>query len=341
MSVLSPSIESVELTKKFGSFVALDNLNLKVSGPKCVGLLGPNGAGKSTLLKIFSDMIKPTSGKAYINGIDITHDKKRALQSCGVLIESPEIYSALTAREALLMFAELKGIPKHQRLARVPEVAKAVGMEESWLDKTFGTFSRGMKQRVNLAAALVHEPEILLLDEPTTGLDPRGMAEFRDILNAIKKKTGKLIFISSHQLRDVFDICDEVAVIDRGRLLYYGMIENAQAKFNVGSEILRVGFARPIGVEDLKAVLGNSIELLGDEEVSSIERLDELNFQIKITGGGKGLKTKERIAAILSSNPAGLVSFHQVLPLTTSELLEETYLNLVTPEREKNEEAAE
>ena len=131
---MNPSIEASNLSKRYGSLVALDSLNLKIDGPKCVGFLGPNGAGKTTTLKIFCDMIRASSGEAYLNGIEISNNKKKALESCGVLIESPEIYPSLTAKEALTMFAEIKQIPKDERRKRVEEVGAQVRMSES-MDK--------------------------------------------------------------------------------------------------------------------------------------------------------------------------------------------------------------
>src|SRR5229473_3636708 len=176
-----PSIVAENLTKNYGSFTALFKLNLKIEGSKCVGFLGPNGAGKTTTLKIFTDMIRPTEGKALINGIDVHLNKRKALSSVGSLIESPEIYPSLTPREALSMVSEIRGLPRSEKRKKIEEVVSEVKMEE-WLDKKVGKFSKGMKQRINISAALLSEPEILLLDEPSTGLDPRGMSEVREIV---------------------------------------------------------------------------------------------------------------------------------------------------------------
>ncbi|HWY28700.1 MAG TPA: ABC transporter ATP-binding protein, partial [Candidatus Sulfotelmatobacter sp.] len=205
-----PSIEAVNLSKRYGSFSALSNLNLKIEGSKCVGFLGPNGAGKTTTLKLFTDMIRASEGKALINGISVHENKKKALASVGSLIESPEIYPALTPREALSMVAEIRGMPRSERKRKIEDVVAEVKMEE-WLDKKVGKFSKGMKQRINISAALLSEPEILLLDEPSTGLDPRGMSEVREIVKSLKQK-NRLIFMSSHLLNEVSDICDEVAM---------------------------------------------------------------------------------------------------------------------------------
>ena len=225
-----PSIETINVSKRYGSFSALSNLNLKIEGAKCVGFLGPNGAGKTTTLKIFTDMIRATEGKAYINGIPVHENKRRALAHVGDLIESPEIYPSFTPNEALSMVADLRGVPKSEKGKRIEEAIAEVKMEE-WKDKKVGKFSKGMKQRINIAAALLSEPDIILLDEPTTGLDPRGMSEVRDIVKSLKKK-NRLVFMSSHLLPEVSDVCDEVAMIDHGKLLVYDTLENVTSKFS-------------------------------------------------------------------------------------------------------------
>jgi ABC-2 type transport system ATP-binding protein len=166
-----PSIEAVNLSKKYGSFTAVSNLNLKIEGAKCVGFLGPNGAGKTTTLKMFTDLVRPSSGEALINGVNVHKQKKLALASVSALIEMPEIYPALTPREALMMIAEIRGVPKDERNDRIEEAVSEVRMEE-WIDKRVGKFSKGMKQRICVASALLSDPRIILLDEPTTGLDP-------------------------------------------------------------------------------------------------------------------------------------------------------------------------
>src|SRR5690242_17961816 len=172
----SPSITAARLTKRYGKLTALDALDLNLVGSRCIGFLGPNGAGKTTALKMFSDMIFPSSGEAFINGINVRKDRKRALADAGVLIETPEIYPSLSPREALGMVADLRGVPPAEKRRRIDESLAEVKMSD-WADRKVGKFSKGMKQRVNIAATLVHDPEVLLLDEPTTGLDPRGMSE--------------------------------------------------------------------------------------------------------------------------------------------------------------------
>lgn len=313
--MVNPSIEAINLSKRYGSFVALSNLNLKIEGAKCVGFLGPNGAGKTTTLKIFTDMIRASEGKALINGVSVHEDKKRALAHVGDLIESPEIYPSFTPNEALNMVAELRGVPHSDRQKLIEEAINEVKMEE-WKDKKVGKFSKGMKQRINIAAALLSEPDIMILDEPTTGLDPRGMSEVRDIVKNLKKK-NRLIFMSSHLLPEVSDVCDEVAMIDHGKLLVYDKLDSVTSRFSGdGGSIVEAGFSKPIG-DDAQTI--QSISSLSG--VLSVDRMDPRNLRIKFSGGSA---KQEELLSNLASMRVGLLSFR-----ASASALEDTYLNLI------------
>ncbi len=309
-----PSLEAVNLSKSYGQFAALSNLNLKLEGAKCVGYLGPNGSGKTTTLKLFTDMIRATDGKALINGVPVHENKKTALAHCGALIESPEIYPSFTPKEALSMIADIRGIPHSERAKRIEDVLAEVKMEE-WMDKKVGKFSKGMKQRVNIAAALLSEPDVVLLDEPTTGLDPRGMAEVRDIVRSLKKRS-RLIFMSSHLLFEVSEVCDEVAMIDHGKLLVYDTIENVTAKFTGGGvEVVEVGVLRPI---DDSVLAGKVASLQG---VTSVDKVDSRHFHIKFSDGAE---RQEALLADLVALKIGVVSFR-----LSSSALEDSYMKLI------------
>ncbi len=311
---MSPSLEARDLTKQFGRFTALNGLNLKIEGTKCVGFLGPNGAGKTTTLKLLTDMIFPTRGEAFINGVSSRRDRKRALGDAGVLIESPEIYSSLTPNEALGMVADLRGLPAADRRDRIRTVLGEVKMTE-WADQKIGRFSKGMKQRINIAAALVHDPDVLILDEPSTGLDPRGMAEVRSIVRDLKK-SQRLIFMSSHILSEVVDVCDEVALIDKGKLLFYDSLDNVTSRFADGHQSVDAMLARPVGADQV----GQTVATLPG--VSSATLLDPRRIRIKFTGG---LAAQERLVEALVGLHLG------VLQVTESEsALEEIYLQQIS-----------
>jgi ABC-2 type transport system ATP-binding protein len=309
------SLEAVNLSKRYGSLHALSNLNLRIEGSKCVGYLGPNGAGKTTTLKLFTDMIRASEGKTIINGIPVHENRKKALERCGTLIESPEIYPSFTPREALSMIAEIRGVPHGEIAKRIEETLEEVKMEE-WADKKVGKFSKGMKQRVNIAAALLSEPDVILLDEPTLGLDPRGMTEVRDIVKSLKKQS-RLIFMSSHLLNEVSEVCDEVALIDHGKLVVYDTIENVTTKFsgNGGVELVDVGLSKPI---DDNVMIKNISSLSG---IVSVEKVDPKHLHIKFSGGNEN---QERLLADLVAMKIGVISFG-----LSSSALEESYLKLI------------
>lgn len=309
----SHSIEAVKLSKQFGSFTAVSELNFKIEGAKCVGFLGPNGAGKTTTLKMFTDLIRPSAGEALINGVNAHTNKKKALESVGTLIEMPEIYPSLTPREALMMIAEIRGVPVGERKKRIEDVVSEVRMEE-WLDKRVGKFSKGMKQRICIASALLSDPRVLLLDEPTTGLDPRGMSEVREIIKSLKNKK-RLIFMSSHLLSEVSDVCDEVAMIDHGKLIVYDKLPNVIAKFSKGANIVEVGLRSPIDATAFGTI--KSIQ-----SVIEVNTTDNSRLQIRFSGG---IETQERILAEIVNMKIGVISYRP----SDSEL-ESVYLNLIT-----------
>jgi len=313
-ALTNPSLEAVNLSKSYGSFAAVSSLNLKLEGSKCVGFLGPNGAGKTTTLKMFTDLIRPSAGQALINGVNVHTHKKKALESVGTLIETPEIYSSLTPREALTMIAEIRGVPRVERTKRIEEAVAEVRMEE-WMDKRVGKFSKGMKQRICVASALLSDPTILLLDEPSNGLDPRGMSEVRDIVKSLKRKE-RLIFMSSHILSEVSEVCDEVAMIDHGKLIVYDTISNVSAKVSGGANIVEVGLQRSM---DPALVTGKVATLAGVVE-AKLE--DDKTLRIKFNGG---LDVQERILSDLVKMKIGVVSYRPA----ASEL-EDAYLKLIT-----------
>jgi len=309
-----PTIEAVKLSKRYNSFTAVSELNLKIEGAKCVGFLGPNGAGKTTTLKMFTDLIRASSGEAQINGINVHTNKKAALASVAALIETPEIYPSLTPREALTMIAEVRGVPATEIKKRIEEAVLEVHMNE-WIDKRVGKFSKGMKQRICIASALLSDPRILLLDEPTNGLDPRGMSEVRDIVKSLKGKQ-RLIFMSSHLLSEVSDVCDEVAMIDHGKLIVYDTIANVTSKFSGGNNIVEVGLVRPV---DSKIVVKTIAAFPG---VINAEKIDDKNLKISFNGG---LDVQERLLNDIVKLNIGVISYKPA-----SSELEEAYLKLIT-----------
>jgi ABC-2 type transport system ATP-binding protein len=308
-----PSIEAIRLSKEYDSFTALNSLNLRIEGSKCIGFLGPNGAGKTTTLKIFTDLIHRSSGRALINGIDVHSDKKKALAAVAALVETPEIYPTLTPREALMIIAKHRGVPVEIRNKKIGEALHEVHMED-WENKKVGQFSKGMKQRVNIASTLLSDPEIILFDEPTSGLDPRGMSEVREMVKDLKKRK-RLIFMSSHLLSEVMDVCDEAALIDHGKLLVYDTIQNLTRRFSGSGSVLEVGFASP----RLDSEVIDKIRNI--HGVSSIEMLDDRDLRLKFVGNAE---TQAEILSELVALRLGVNSYK-----ASSSALEDVYLNLI------------
>lgn len=211
-------LETQNLCKEFGSQKAVDNISLQIKRNSIYGLLGPNGAGKSTILKMLVGLLHPTSGSILF---DNEQWKRSSLSQIGALIEAPALYGNLTARENLLVHTKLLGIPD----TRINEVLEIVDLKETE-KKRASQFSLGMKQRLGIAIALLNNPKLLILDEPTNGLDPFGIQELRELISSFPSK-GITVVLSSHILTEVAQVVDEIGIISKGKLLYQG-VPNSQ-----------------------------------------------------------------------------------------------------------------
>ena len=252
-------IKTEGLTRDYGSFRALDHLDMEIEEGVCAGFLGPNGAGKSTTIKMLTTLLRPTEGKAYINGFDLRKEGKKALTDVGAVVETPEFYPYLTPEETLTYLGRLRGMSGPELQKRIDSVLEIVKMKD-WRDKRIGTFSKGMKQRLAIAQAIMHDPNLIILDEPTSGLDPRGMVEVRDIIRRLKAD-GKTIFMSSHLLNEVQEVADEVIMIERGRVILHDRVD-ALSKYSAGRRI-EAGFLSPPGPQ----MAANIREMDGVKEV--------------------------------------------------------------------------
>jgi ABC-2 type transport system ATP-binding protein len=298
------------LSKYYGKLLALNSLNLKIETGRCVGFLGPNGAGKSTTIKILCSFIRPSSGKAYVNGFDAIREPVEALANVGALVETPEFYSYLTPSEVLGYLGGLRGMESNALAQRIREVMETVKLSD-WLKVRIGKFSRGMKQRLGIAQSLLHNPPILLLDEPSLGLDPRGMAETREIIRDIVKQ-GKTIFLASHLLREVQEVCDSIALIDKGRLLAYDRLENLERLFKAAA--ISVELLQAPDVEVVKRIEG----------LESVSKVVAEGKSLKITFDGTDLEQADLLKALVTGLELQVVSFKPSV-----EALEEIYLQLV------------
>ncbi|KAA0948744.1 ABC transporter ATP-binding protein [Sporosarcina sp. ANT_H38] len=210
-----PIVELKNLSKTIGKKKIIDNLNLSLYPGQITGFLGPNGAGKTTTIRMMVGLMEPTSGDVIIEGISLAEDFEGGLSKVGVIVENPEMYKFISGYKNLLHFARMhEGVTKE----RIDEVINQVGMQNRIHEKV-STYSLGMRQRLGLAQALLHRPKFLILDEPTNGLDPAGIREFRMHLRDIAEKEGVSVFVSSHMLSEIELMCDRIAVIQNGKLI--------------------------------------------------------------------------------------------------------------------------
>ena len=219
------AIETAGLSKYYGRQPAVVDLDLRVPQGVVFGFLGRNGAGKTTTIGMLLGLLRPSSGQAWLLGQDVARDLRPALRRTGVLLDQPAFYPYLSGRENLWVVAQALGGDAH---SRIPEVLETVELAGRARDR-FAAYSGGMKQRLGLAAALLNDPDLFVFDEPTTGLDPVGQRDIRRLIRRLADETGKTIFLSSHQLREVEQICDQVAIIDRGRLIAQGPLQDVAA----------------------------------------------------------------------------------------------------------------
>lgn len=207
-----------ELTKQYGSFTAVNHINLSVRKGEVFGLLGPNGAGKSTTILMMLGLTEPTSGSVEICGINSTRHPIEVKRKIGYLPEDVGFYEDMTGPENLVYTAQLNGIPVAEARARAEELMTRVGLEEQMKKKT-GKYSRGMRQRLGLADVLIKNPEIIILDEPTSGIDPSGVQEFIELIHTLSRDEGLTVLFSSHHLDQVQKVCDRVGLFGSGRLI--------------------------------------------------------------------------------------------------------------------------
>jgi ABC-2 type transport system ATP-binding protein len=220
-------IEVKNITKKYGNFTAVDNINFKIEEGEVIGLLGPNGAGKSTTMNMITGYIEPTEGEIIVNGYDISKKPKKAKTQIGYMPEGVPLYSDLTVKEFVTYMAELKKVDRKTRKEKVEKIIEQTGLKDVE-KKLTRNLSRGYKQRVSMAGALVGEPKILILDEPTVGLDPKQITEIR----ALIKELGKThtVILSSHILSEVSQICNKVIIINKGKIVAIDTPENLEKK---------------------------------------------------------------------------------------------------------------
>jgi ABC-2 type transport system ATP-binding protein len=251
----SPLIETVDLVKKYGDKLAVDNVSIEVYGGEIFGFLGPNGAGKTTTIKMIVGLLQPSSGIVKVAGYDVQAQPLLAKASSGYVPDTPNLYAKLTGRELLGFVADLYDLDRKQVVHRIDELLRMFDLSEA-ADDTIDSYSHGMQQKASLAAALMHDPRVLVLDEPTVGLDPKSARLIKDILRQIADR-GAAIMLSTHILEIAERMCDRIGIINKGQLVAVGTME----------ELRRLGQTGEASLEDI--FLG----LTGGAEVAEIAEI--------------------------------------------------------------------
>ena len=291
-----PIVQLRNLSKVIKGKQIIDNLSLDIYPGQITGFLGPNGSGKTTTIRLMTGLMNMTGGEVIIDGVSLSKNYEGAIQNVGVIVENPEMYKYLSGYKNLLHFARMhKNIPKE----RIDEVIRQVGMENRIHEKV-STYSLGMRQRLGLAQSLLHRPKFLILDEPTNGLDPAGIREFRDHLHKISKEENVAVFVSSHLLSEMELMCDRIAVIQSGKLIDVRSIDIA-----------------------LSTVY--SIEATPMDSFISLLKADELTFNVKEKQVEIEI-SKEQIPDLIAKAVSANISIYSVQPMQKT--LEDQFLEM-------------
>ena len=260
--------------KKYGSFVAVDNISFEIDDGEIIGLLGPNGAGKSTTMNMLTGFIEPTSGEILINGVNISKKSKKAKSNIGYMPENVPLYKDLTVKEFINYMAELKYVKGKDKKNMVSDIMAKTNLTDVQ-NKLIKNLSRGYKQRVSMAGALVGSPKILILDEPTVGLDPKQITEIRDLIKSLAK--DHTIIISSHILSEISQMCEKVIILNKGKLIAIDTPENLENKVSKNNVIL-------VTVEDSENKIKNVVKEIPEiTEIKLIKKNDDNTIQYSLT----------------------------------------------------------
>lgn len=249
-------IRTSNLTKKFNSFTAVNNVDMEVKKGEVYGLLGPNGAGKSTLIRMLTTLSRPTKGSAKIAGLDIIKEAHKVREVVGIVSEKMIMYDRLTAYENLRLFSKLYNVPKKEMDDRIEDLLKVVNMTK-WADTQIGKFSTGMKQRINVIRALVSMPGVVFMDEPTLGLDPQSTAEIRKLIKKLNDERGLTIVLTTHIMNEADVLCNRIGLIDRGKIAAVGSPSELKSRIiEKGNTVVDLDLIDPpLGVNDMLAGL--------------------------------------------------------------------------------------
>ena len=313
-------IEVKNITKKYGDLTAVDNISFEVQDGEIVGFLGPNGAGKSTTMNMIVGYIQPTEGNITINGYDVSKKPKKAKRQIGYMPEGVPLYQDLTAKEFIRYMAELKRVPRDRRVEEIERVMKETGIEEV-KNKLIKNVSRGYKQRISMAGALVGSPSVLILDEPTVGLDPKQITEIRNLIKELGKK--HTIILSSHILSEVSQICEKVIILNKGKLVAVDTPENLEKSTQEKEAIL-------LTVEDTKNNMNKIKELLPDIAECRLIKENEDSTKQYMLEPKKGKDLRKKLFDVLPKNDITIFELKKA-----ENSLEDAFLTLTNDSEEE------
>lgn len=319
-------IKVENVTKKYGAHIAVNNISFTVEDGEIVGFLGPNGAGKTTTMNMITGFIEPSNGDIEVEGYDISLDAKKAKREIGYMPETTPLYYELTPKEFITYMAELKGVSRKEKKEEVNRVIKEVNIEDVQ-NKLIRNLSRGYKQRVSLAGALVGNPKVLILDEPTVGLDPKQVIQIRNLIKSLGK--DHTVILSSHILSEVSQICEKVIIINKGNLVAIDTPENLESKVKEEKALL-------VTIEDSENKIDSVIKNI--KEVKSIKLIKELADGTKqySIASDEDKDIRKEIFEVFAKN--GITIFELKKSETT---LEEAFINLIDTQKVPEEKTKE
>ena len=313
-------IEVKNITKKYGNNTAVDNITFEVKDGEVVGFLGPNGAGKSTTMNMITGFIEPTQGKIIVNGNDISKKPKKAKRQIGYMPENVPLYYELTVKEFVTYMAELKFVKRKDRKEEVQRVLKETGLEEVQ-KKLIRNLSRGYKQRVSMAGALVGNPDVIILDEPTVGLDPKQITEIRNLIKELGKK--HTVILSTHILSEVSQICERVVIINKGKIIAVDTPENLEKMTKEKNGIC-------ITVEDPKNNMRNLKDKIPQiEKIDMIKDNEDGTKQFVITSS-EGIDLRKKMFDILPKEDITIFELKK-----TETTLEDAFIKSIDTKKEE------
>jgi ABC-2 type transport system ATP-binding protein len=307
-------IQAEGLKRSFGSVLAVNGLNFEVGEGEVFGLLGPNGAGKTTTIRLLACLILPTGGSAKVCGFSITKDATKVRERVGILTENPSLYERLTAQENMEFFAKAYGVPAANLQSRITELLEFFDLHDQ-RSEVVGSFSRGMKQKLSIARALVHSPPVLLLDEPTANLDPESSREVRTMITELSKREKCVVLLSTHRLDDAEKLCNHVMVIHKGRSVAIDSPEALRKKM-AGPQVLEV---------QLRNENASAAEAV--KRLPSVRSFQEDAKRLLLTLDDPEASTPDIVATIVAAGG-------QILSVYVREQsLEDAYLKLISEEK--------